>query len=908
MRPATWTKERVIGAIQSHHRQGKPLTSIWRENRTLMSMAWKHFGSWHNALSAAGFSSKPRRKWSKDRLIEALRAIARDKCSFSQIRETDPSLGYATRMLFGGWHAAMRAAGLPLIERWTRQRIMDSLLDRRCRGVPMTRIRQEEPLLYQAAIRLFGTWRKALAAIGVKLPRPRKWSKDAVIAELRRRHQRGCNLSRVCREDDALRGAAGKYFGGWRRAILAAGLPPTPRREWSKDRIIAILHAWQQERTNTAQVWKEDPSLYHASKRFFGSWNNAISAARIEPNRHHWTAKRVIETIQSRLAAGTSVKAIWSDLALASAAGVYFGGRSGALAAAGLNTEPPRRWSKRMVLDAIRARHRQGLPMSNIGKYDGTLASAAVRRFGGWGSAMEAAGLERLHRQWSKELIVRELRAWHRAGMSSRNVPLDAAAICHFGSMGAAYVAAGIDPYSNNRWSQQRVIEAIQDRHVRGLSLKSKDDCNLSRAGARLFGSWNAAIAAAGIPVAEKTWTCVRWTSAEVLDEIRGRHKNGVNVRNLSRTAPDLVAAAKKHLGGWYHALSAAGINLKPCNRWSHQKIIADIRVHDKQGTLSQIWRIDQLLLNAGCKRFGSWRKALKAAGFEPTRQRWSKERVLHELHVRYQRSQHNITVTAPGLYHAIRRYFGSRLTAYEVAGLPPKRCHWSAQRVVKTIQDYHNRGLAIHRAGFGEVALAQAAKQRFGSWHGAVSAAGLADKTAPPKIARKWTKEAVIAAILARHRQGLHLAKVYKDDTGFYTAGKKHFGTWNNALMAAGVQSTRRRWTKDVVIEEIRAWYMRGLRISAISRKDNNLTAAAIRLFGTWRKALNAAELGAKPGKQERRRGVTSWRAGQETINGQVPLHDTKDVLQISGKGRAICHVKPSSAASSGENRRSAG
>jgi hypothetical protein len=133
-----WSKQRVIDAIRSHHRQGKPLSSIWRENRMVMCMAWKHFGNWHNALAAAGFPSQPRRKWSKQLVIETLRAIAPYEYSFMQIRRMDPALGYAARKQFGSWHAALAAAGLPFIERLTRQRIVDALLDRRRQGLPMT--------------------------------------------------------------------------------------------------------------------------------------------------------------------------------------------------------------------------------------------------------------------------------------------------------------------------------------------------------------------------------------------------------------------------------------------------------------------------------------------------------------------------------------------------------------------------------------------------------------------------------------------------------------------------------------------------------------------------------------------------------------------------------------------------
>jgi hypothetical protein len=45
------------------------------------------------------------------------------------------------------------------------------------------------------------------------------------------------------------------------------------------------------------------------------------------------------------------------------------------------------------------------------------------------------------------------------------------------------------------------VIEAIQDLHVRGIPLNSKKNKILAAGARRRFGSWHAALAAAGLPV-----------------------------------------------------------------------------------------------------------------------------------------------------------------------------------------------------------------------------------------------------------------------------------------------------------------------------------------------------------------------------------------------------------------------
>jgi hypothetical protein len=156
-----------------------------------------------------------------------------------------------------------------------------------------------------------------------------------------------------------------------------------------------------------------------------------------------------------------------------------------------------------MVVEAIQARHRQGFAMANVGKCDRALAGAAVRRFGSWRRAMEAAGLEPAQKKWSKDRIIFELRVVHhtrKAGAEKRGKLLEGAAIRYFGSMRAAYAAAGIDP-DYNKWSKQRVIEAIQDRYVTGLSSRRNEceDRSLVSAATRHFGHWDSALVAAGL-------------------------------------------------------------------------------------------------------------------------------------------------------------------------------------------------------------------------------------------------------------------------------------------------------------------------------------------------------------------------------------------------------------------------
>jgi len=76
-----------------------------------------------------------------------------------------------------------------------------------------------------------------------------------------------------------------------------------------------------------------------------------------------------------------------------------------------------------------------------------------------------------------------------------------------------------------------------------------------------------------------------------------------------------------------------------------------------------------------------------------------------------------------------------------------------------------------------------------------------------------------------------------------FAQNAKRYFGTWREAVRAAGCEPARRRWSKEVVIKEIRERCRRNLPLSSILfKQDGPLAGAATRLFGSWRAALDAA------------------------------------------------------------------
>jgi hypothetical protein len=345
-----------------------------------------------------------------------------------------------------------------------------------------------------------------------------KWNKQRVIEAIRHRQQQGLPMRGVYNDDHALFAAAVRHCGSWYEALVATGLPSQPKRKWTRELVLTALQAWHQERLSS-QVWKRDSGLIHAAMKHFGTWRKALAAAGIPVSIcHKWTRERVL----AKLRAGGSwrmppqrdgVPAI-----LAQAVYRFFPSWHDALAAAGLvplepRPAPQKKWTPQLVLEEIRARHRQGLPLSFTA--DPALSAAAKRRFGTWGNALAAAGRPvRHYRRWSNERVLEQLRFLHQQGAFDQSTRLRdgglvEAARLRFGSWRGALRLVGIlAPDENWRhkrsWTRQRVIEAIQDLHVRGIPLNSKKNKTLAAAARRRFGSWHAARAAAGLPVNKK--------------------------------------------------------------------------------------------------------------------------------------------------------------------------------------------------------------------------------------------------------------------------------------------------------------------------------------------------------------------------------------------------------------------
>ena len=190
--------------------------------------------------------------------------------------------------------------------------------------------------------------------------RVRTWTRETVAVAIRKRHEAG-TLGRTWSENASLRVAAHKRYGSWGNALSEVlGIAPPVRRTWSRERIVAAIRDRHRDGASLRRTWDEDPLLYSAAKRYFGTWHAAAAAAGFElPRRRTWTAERVVAELQSRHRRGERCTST-ADPGLYGAALRHFDGWGAALAAAGVPSAPPvtgRRWSPELVLSELRRWH-----------------------------------------------------------------------------------------------------------------------------------------------------------------------------------------------------------------------------------------------------------------------------------------------------------------------------------------------------------------------------------------------------------------------------------------------------------------------------------------------------------------------------------------------------------------------
>ncbi|MBI4098748.1 MAG: hypothetical protein HY437_01785 [Candidatus Magasanikbacteria bacterium] len=295
----------------------------------------------------------------------------------------------------------------------------------------------------------------------------------------------------------------------------------------------------------------------------------------------------------------------------------------------------------------------------------------------------------------------------------------------YFGSWRKAIEATGLT-YDDVRvlhhvcpvWSKEKIIVTIKEMHGRKQPLNyyhvETKKPRLLGAAVTHFGGWAQAIDAAGLDYSKlRKWRLQRsWSKTAIVTEVIRRANEGLSIRgnDIFREDQGLYKAAMQHFGkrGWAKARVLAGfdpIDPRPDKIWNKQTIRQEILRLIKNGIALNTSSLEGTAYNyiivAGHRVFGSWAKAIRAAGLDYGKIRkgrekgwWTKPRIImciRNLEKRGFRLSHStLRNTHRPLLEAARMYFGSWSQAVEAAGISYRRhCRvWSPKAWLRRMEE----------------------------------------------------------------------------------------------------------------------------------------------------------------------------------------------------------------------------
>jgi len=183
--------------------------------------------------------------------------------------------------------------------------------------------------------------------------------------------------------------------------------------------------------------------------------------------------------------------------------------------------------------------------------------------------------------------------------------------------------------------------------------------------------------------------------------------------------------------------------------------------------------------------------------------------------------------------------------------GLIPVR--WTRKTIVDEIRRLHGKRVELNysSAETNHLNLVRAGAWHFGTWRQAIEAAGIDyDKLAKYQ---RWDRERIVERIQQLHAHGADLSwrsvSTHLDPPLAAAALRSNgFSSWREAIRAAGLDidavARYKFWNRERVVEEIQSLRAQGHLLSSKLMQDDNqaLFCAARRRFGSWDNALEAA------------------------------------------------------------------
>jgi hypothetical protein len=394
---------------------------------------------------------------------------------------------------------------------------------------------------------------------------------------------------------------------------------------------------------------------------------------------------------------------------------------------------------------------------------------------------------------------------------------------------------------------------------------------------------WHQALQAAGLPV-EKIIRQDLWDREKVKIELLKRHESGLSLknRNIQRTDQKLYKAISHHFDSYAEALrySCLPVVGNVTISYSPEQIIRNIQRYNHFGIplntgfiVSQGDKGKRLksVYYAGERKFGSWKKALIAAGLKPEdhllREPWNKEKILERIRRRYESGESLNTASVQEddfpLLHAASNHFGSWQSAIETCGLNYMEVQLyitlSPGEVIEGINTIASAGGNLDTASLSSHPdikirrlLSQGARG-FGSWENALTTAGF--DYGEIRLRRKpYTLDELAGEVRAIAVSGASLESVSitnnPETRRIHKAVRRRgFASWYDFLDSIGIdtkeyRSRRTDWQDGKgVLTALKKKATNG--IVHAPTTDRNLSAVIRKYYGTVKAAVKAAGVG---------------------------------------------------------------
>ncbi|MCI0446322.1 hypothetical protein L0152_24305, partial [bacterium] len=305
-------------------------------------------------------------------------------------------------------------------------------------------------------------------------------------------------------------------------------------------------------------------------------------------------------------------------------------------------------------------------------------------------------------------------------------------------------------------------------------------------------------------------------------------YRRGIPVNDGYMHAKDRAfeGVATKYFGSWDNALTKAGLNPEEIRKqdlrifYERKDVIRELRKRYRSGkpvNHAAVKSEDIRLCNAASRRFGTYSRALLAAGIDP-----SNVRVQHERYTKADKMN---------LLKAIRK-----------TALTPE-----GEKRIAAIRRLQKKYEKMQR-------------RIFPSWRAAAEAAGVESRFISLHADHRdfSTQEKVIRNLKKRVKEGKSLVAYFlkDDDRPLYKAVRHYFPNYYDCYAFLGLDPSevcgqRRYRSADAVIAAMKRRGDLGLGLRVVDlafgpkrHRDHPLLSSAFHFFGSWAAALNFANI----------------------------------------------------------------